>query len=67
MTTESKRVNMNLFPKNFSGSEADVKIIEIWTSRFKTAVALNSIDDKKAIDIFKLWKEDISAEWQNDI
>ncbi|OMJ14070.1 hypothetical protein AYI69_g8741 [Smittium culicis] len=66
MSTNS-RINTDLFPKKFSGSEADVKIIDIWINRFSTAVSLNLIEDKKAIDIFRLWTEGLAAEWQNDM
>ncbi|OLY82243.1 hypothetical protein AYI68_g3638 [Smittium mucronatum] len=65
--SQNARINTDLFPKKFSGSEADVKIIDIWINRFSTAVSLNSIDGEKAIEIFRLWTEGLAAEWQNDM
>ncbi|OMJ29743.1 hypothetical protein AYI69_g740 [Smittium culicis] len=51
MSQGNLRINTDLFPKKFSGSESDVKIIDIWINRFNTAVALNSIEDSKANDM----------------
>ncbi|OMJ20224.1 hypothetical protein AYI70_g4249, partial [Smittium culicis] len=67
MSTKNERINTDLFPRKFSDSEDDVKIIDIWTNRFSTTVTLNAIDETKAVDLSKLWTEGPAVEWHNDL
>ncbi|OMJ21150.1 Transposon Tf2-11 polyprotein [Smittium culicis] len=50
----------DLFPSKFSGTEAESRVVEIWADRFKTAAAVNKLDEATAMSYFKLWTED---EW----
>ncbi|OMJ25431.1 hypothetical protein AYI69_g4302 [Smittium culicis] len=56
----------DLFPSKFSGTEAESRVVEIWADRFKTAAAVNKLDEATAMSYFKLWTEGSAAEWQHE-
>ncbi|OMJ20152.1 hypothetical protein AYI69_g6330 [Smittium culicis] len=56
----------DLFPSKFSGTEAESRVVEIWADRFKTAAAVNKLDEATAMSYFKLWTECSAAEWQHE-